>query len=68
MKFMDYLAIIGGLLLVLLCYADRQESDARAAEREVAIANRNARQAARQVEWVDLDKVGRYLTAFDKIK
>lgn len=26
------------------------------------------REAAKEVEWVDLDKVGRYLTAFDQIK
>jgi len=68
MKPMDIILAICGALLLILAYADRQEADEKAAQREAAVAKANAQRDARQVEWIDLDKVGRYMVAFDKIK
>lgn len=68
MKPMNIILAICYALLLILVYADRQEADEKSAQQEAAIAKENAKRDARQVEWIDLDKVGRYLTAFDKIK
>lgn len=68
MKPMNIILAICYAVLLFLCYADRQEADEKAARREAAVTKANAQRAARQAEWVDLDKVGRYFTAFDKIK
>jgi hypothetical protein len=68
MRLMAFLLSAAILLVVFLCYMDRQESDARALERDKATEIANKRKAAQQVQWVDLDKVGRYMVSFDRIK
>ena len=68
MKPISYVAILCGILLVLLCYADRQESDEQARIRDAQAVKQQKARDARQVEWVDLNKVGRFMTAFDNIE
>lgn len=68
MKPMNIILAICGALLLILAYADRQEADEKSAQREAAVTKANAQRDARQVEWIDLDKVGRYMVGFDHIE
>lgn len=68
MRPMNIILAICYAVLLFLCYADRQEADEKATQREAEVTKANAQRAARQAEWVDLDKVGRYMVSFDHIE
>jgi len=68
MKMLNAMGVIAILLVVGLCYADRQESDEQARIRDAQAVKQQKAREARQVEWVDLDKVGRFMTSFDHIE